>query len=277
MDHVIVKVKKLRKENLFKLISDYTLYEVVDLDVNAHVDYRSDHNLDEDSWFCIKDFSKQDYCLEIVKTDFDIKNFNNLPKDRFSDIVYICAIQGENYYFQKVTPSLFLKQKMICFGEVAEVENNKQRLAVNSRPDAIYYSSIDTLVFKSLATISSIFDGIDQLYKEATQAEVEAFLQQPFIKLTNGFCATNVSKPNRKRIALALETLSTLPEPHKQAMISYINDYCKDSLKLDEETGTFEISADSELKMLVYGIEQRFYTTQFGQEKRLANSIQAIG
>ncbi|EAO7712372.1 ATP F0F1 synthase synthase, partial [Salmonella enterica] len=28
-----------------------------------------------------------------------------------------------------------------------------------------------------------------------------------------------------------------------------------------------------ELKYLLYGIEQRFYTTRFGNEKRLANSI----
>jgi hypothetical protein len=39
----------------------------------------------------------------------------------------------------------------------------------------------------------------------------------------------------------------------------------------------FLSSSDDELKFLLYGIEQRFYTTMFGQEKRLANSIQTIG
>lgn len=38
----------------------------------------------------------------------------------------------------------------------------------------------------------------------------------------------------------------------------------------------FEISNDDESKQL-YGIEQRFYTTPFGHEKRLANSVTAMG
>ena len=35
----------------------------------------------------------------------------------------------------------------------------------------------------------------------------------------------------------------------------------------------FEISSEQNLKMLLYGIEQRFYTTLIGDEKRLANSV----
>ena len=48
-------------------------------------------------------------------------------------------------------------------------------------------------------------------------------------------------------------------------------------LQYDKVASTFEISDDDSLKLLIYGIEQRFYTTQFGQEKRLANSVQALG
>jgi len=277
MDHVIAKVKRLRKETHFKLVSDKTLFGVVDLDPKLCVAYKTDHNLDEDAWFIVKDFSGQDYCPELIKNDIDTKNYNDLPKKRFIDIAYLCAIQGENLYFQKVTPSLFLRQKTIVFGDSAVVEDDKQRLVVNSQPDAVYFQAIDTLAFKSLATISSIFPGIDELYKEATQDEVCQFLKEPFIKLTNGFDAEKVSKPNRKRIALALETLAALPEQDKQTMILYINAYCQNSLTLDEKTGQFEISGDGELKLLVYGIEQRFYTTQIGQEKRIANSVQAFG
>lgn len=277
MDHVIAKVKRLRKETHFKLVSDKTLYEFIKLDPKLCVTYKADHNLDEDAWFIVKNFSDQDYFPDFAKKEVDIKNYNDLPKTRFADITYLCAIQGEDLYFQKVTPSLFLKQKTIYFGDAVVVEDDKQRLVVNSQPDAVYFSAIDSLAFKSLATISSIFPGIDELYKEATQEEVRQFLREPFIKLTNGFDAEKVSKPNRKRIALALETLAALPEQDKQSIILYINAYCENSLTLDVKTGQFEIPGDGELKLLVYGIEQRFYTTQIGQEKRIANSVQAFG
>ena len=36
---------------------------------------------------------------------------------------------------------------------------------------------------------------------------------------------------------------------------------------------TFDIGSEKELKELIYGIEQRYYTTEIGNEKRLANSV----
>jgi hypothetical protein len=160
---------------------------------------------------------------------------------------------------------------------VAEVEDDRLRLVINAQPDAVYFSALDVLIFKNLATISSIFTGIDELYKEATQEEVKQFLDEPFITLCNEFDADKVSKPNRKRIALAMATLAALPEQDKEGMLSYIDGYCGESLKFNKVSGMFDISTDNDLKMLIYGIEQRFYTTQFGQEKRLANSVQALG
>lgn len=74
-----------------------------------------------------------------------------------------------------------------------------------------------------------------------------------------------------------MATLEALPEQDKVGMLTYIDGYCGQQLVFDANSGQFEISTDNELKLLIYGIEQRFYTTQFGQEKRLANSVQALG
>jgi len=60
-------------------------------------------------------------------------------------------------------------------------------------------------------------------------------------------------------------------------MLSYIDSYCEQKLNFDKENSKFEISTDDDLKLLIYGIKQRFYTTPFGQERRLANSVQALG
>jgi len=277
MDHVLVKVKKLRKKPIFKLISDYTLFPKLKIDPAACIPYNPDHNLDEECWFKVEEFSEQAYCSEILTSDVDAKDYDDLPKDKFPDISHICALQGDDFYFQKVTPSLFLRRKTFVFGEVAEVEDDRLRLVINAQPDAVYFSALDVLIFKNLATISSIFPGIDELYKEATQEEVKQFLDEPFITLRNEFDADKVSKPNRKRIALAMATLAALPEQDKEGMLSYIDGYCGESLKFNKDSGMFDISTDNDLKMLIYGIEQRFYTTQFGQEKRLANSVQALG
>ena len=165
---------------------------------------------------------------------------------------------------------------MIVFGEVAEIEKSNNRLIINELPDAIFITKSNTIIFKSLATISAIFKGIDILYKEATNQEVDDFLKSPFINIKGGYGVDVVSKPNRKRIALVVNTLSTMSDEDKADMHNYINEYCEDKIKYDESSLQYEISTDDELKYLLYGIEQRFYTTPFSKEKRLANSVIAI-
>ena len=276
MDQVLAKIKGRSKKSVFKLLSDEALFDELVVTDAACVDYSPDHNLDEDSWFKIDNFSKQLYCLDILKKDFDSKDFDDLEKAKFCDIVQLFSIQGNDFYFQKITASLFVTRKMIAFGEAAELEKSDKRLVINTQPDAMYSKAKDRLVFKSLATISSIFKGIDVLYKEATDKQVEQFLEEDFIELANDYDVVKVSKPNRKRIALAMDTLAALPDDERDQMYSYIHSYCEQKLKFDKQNSKFEITTDDELKYLLYGIEQRFYTTPLGHEKRLANSVQSM-
>ena len=273
MDHILAKVKWLRRNPFFKLISDTTLYDPIEVNLNGCPDYDPDHNLDEDSWFKVEQFSHKSYCIDFLKNEFDSVNYDDLQKNQFSKITYLLAIQDDDVYFQKITSSLFVRRKTVVFGEAATIEENSNRLVINTVPDAVYLKESDTLIFKKLATISSIFKGIDELYKEATQEEVREFLNESFIELIDGYDVTGVSKPNRKRIALAMTTLEAMSDDDKSYMLTYINEYCEEKLTFDQDNGKFEIKADDELKFLLYGIEQRFYTTLLNPEKRLANSI----
>ena len=274
MDHILAHIRTRVKKRIFKLVSDQSLFDAVTINLNACIPYNPDHNLDEDSWFKIEDFSQKEFCIELLKKDYDSKDYDDLTKSNFSKVAYLFAVQGNDFYFQKITPSLFVKRKTLVFGEIAKIEKSQTRLVINALPDALYFKAEDTLIFKNLATISSIFKGIDELYKEATKEEVEQFLDEQFIELGNDYNVDNVSKPNRKRIGLAMATLESMSANDKASMLDYINVYCgKKKLRFDKKNQKFEISNDDELKLLLYGIEQRFYTTPFGKEKRLANSV----
>lgn len=277
MDQILAKVKGLRKNPYFKLVSDRSLFDVIAVNLDTCIPYNPDHNLDEDAWFKIEEFGQKDFCIELLKKDFDSKDYDNLVKNNFSKIAYLFSVQGDDFYFQKITPSLFVKRKTLIFGEVAELEQSQTRLVINSLPDAVYFKAADTLIFRNLTTISSIFTGIDELYKEATNEEVEQFLAEPFIELTDDYNLDKVSKPNRKRIGLAMATLEAMSDDDKTNILDYIDGYCGEQrLTFDRENQKFEISNDDELKILLYGIEQRFYTTPFSHEKRIANSVQPI-
>ncbi len=277
MNHILAHIKTRAKKRIFKLVSNQSLFDSVTVDLTTCVPYNPDHNLDEDAWFKIESFSSQAFCIDLLQKVFDSKDYDDLSKDNFSKIAYLFAIQGDDFYFQKITPSLFVKRKTLVFGETAELEKSQTRLVINALPDAVYFKAADTLIFKNLATISSIFKGIDELYKEATKEEVEQFLDESFIELSNNYSVEKVSKPNRKRIGLAMKTLDGMSVDDKTNMLEYIDGYCEQKLKFDQQNQKFEISTDEDLKLLVYGIEQRFYTTPFGNEKRCANSVTTMG
>lgn len=275
MNHLIAKVKTRQKQNVYKLISDITVYDIAPASFQL-VDYETDHNLDQDSWFKIDNFSGKEYCVDLLKKTFISTDYNEISGAHFKKIDYLCAVQSNNFCFQKINNSAFLKKKILCFGESIEIEENASRLFINSEPDAVYIKDTDTLAFKNLATISSIFRGIDILYKEATNDEVTSFLGQSFIQISNGYGLDKVSKPNRSRIALAMDTLASFNDGNADDIISYINEYCGSKLRYDDNKKVYDIANDEELKFLLYGIEQRYYTTPIGKEKRLANSIQLL-
>lgn len=276
MNDVFAEVKEPHKRHIVKMISDHILFNNINISKNNLVKYCPDHKLDEDDWFKIENFNQQEFCLSFLQDDFDSKSCNALTKEQFTNITYVFSIQENDFFFQKITPSLFLKKKIISFGETVSIGKEQCRLVINSVPDAIYRRDDNVLIFKNLSTITSIFNNIDTLYKEATNEQVKHFFTESFVTISNDYDIEKVSKPNRKRIALVLETLKSMSDKEKTKMLSYINNYCEEKLPFNHNENTFTISSENELKQLLYGIEQRFYTTPFSNEKRLANSIQKL-
>ena len=166
MDQVLVRVKRLRKNPYKKLLSDTKLYPTLDPTAVSMVDYNPDHNLDEDAWFKIEKFSEQEFYIGELNGDLDTKDYDDLSKGKFRDISCIISIQEKDIYFQKVTPSSFITRKIIQFGEAAHLEESANRIVVKSVPDAVFIKGSDVLLFRDIASVSSIFPGIDQLYKD---------------------------------------------------------------------------------------------------------------
>lgn len=272
MDQIYAKLKRLRKEPMRKLVSDKKLFDFVPVGASFLVDYNGGTLLDEESWFRVPSFSEQAFFPDFLKTELNSVDVSEIEGEKFRDITCLVALQGDDYYFQRVVPSSMLRRKFLSYGEAVHLEEPRTRISVNSVPDAIYVRGADELQFKDLARISPIFPGIDQLYREATGGQVEEFLDRPFIKL-DGFDGTNVSKSNRRRITLALESLEEIQENQIDELIAYILDYSDGKLKYSGDDGAFVVSSDDDVKNLIWGIEERYYTTNIRGQKRIANSV----
>lgn len=271
MDHLYAKVKRLQKQPYRKVVSDQRIFEETMPSVSSCVDYDPNTLLDDGEWFKVSGFSEQDYfptALTSLRTSADIPE---LEKNQFLEISSLVAVQEGDFFFQRVRPASILRKKAIVFGDVVKLEKARSRIALNQYPDAIYRTEDNALLFRDLSAVSPLFQGIDLLFKTATEAQVAEFLDMSFV--ATDLPAVKVSKPNRKRIALALETLGKMSDIDRDGIFAYLSDYTDENLAFDPATGTFKIETDDELKVLLFGIEQRYYTTAVGSEKRLANSI----
>ena len=274
MNCLLAKVKtKTRTATFRKILSGAEIYTMPENLYNA-IDYNPATLLGEDEWYKIENFLGTPYYLDLLTSEFSSVDYDKLGREEFFMIDYLCSFQDEIYYFQNISKSNLQPKKMIHFGDDYKYVKDGMIINVNGMADAIYVKNGDVLYFTSLSRISCIFKGIGKLYREATNEETEKFLNNEFIYCLDNFDASCVKTANRKRIAMAMDTLKKFSSSEKKKVFKYIGNY---SQIYDSEQKRFNISSEEDLRLLLWGIEQRFYTTVVGNEKRAANSIISLG
>ena len=276
MDQVYAKIKSRSSSVKYRklLSTEENIYAPMEQLVESYYPYSAGVTLNVGEWFKINEFSKKKYSIEITRVDYESVDFDSLQKHEYEHVDYLFTQAGKNLFFQNIGKSKLIKKKGIIYiGERYSYHKNISVLFINEIPDAIYSTSEDALYFQKIESISSIFNGISELYREATEHEVKDFLQNNFIELSNDFDSSKVKTANRRRIAMAMDTLSKMQDLDKEKIFKYICDYCPGIVTSDNK---FNVGTEENLKMVLYGIEQRFYTTPIGGEKRLANSVVAL-
>ncbi|PQJ08796.1 hypothetical protein CJD36_022345 [Flavipsychrobacter stenotrophus] len=274
MNHLIAKVKG-RTGDIFKVISANKDFFTLPDDLDNPAAYNSDYKLDDDEWFAIENFATQSFCIDLLTKQFVPTEYLQLAANNYNKLEYLCSYQSGVYYFQKLAARQLLRKNWIYFSTTPALIENEPIIVINDVPDAVYIKNTDTMYFKKLTSISSIFIGIDSLYRTATQQETQNFLEAGFIKLENGYSEASVKPANRKRIAMAMDALNSFDAKGKKSILNYIKDYCP-NLTFDTKAKNFSIGTEEDLKQLLYGIGERYYTTKLGNEKRLANSIKKL-
>ncbi|WP_348665249.1 hypothetical protein [Dubosiella newyorkensis] len=266
-------IKKNHESDLYRMITSYdeNLYVSLETLIEDHIPYNCKTLIEDRQWFYIENLSEQPYAIEPAMNDgIGSTDLKQISEEEIKQIDYFFIYESNLIFFQNFRKSAHIRKKLIYqFGQTYRVLDTGG-FTLNPVPDAIYNPSKDILFFRKLESIATIFKGIESLYKEATDEEVKEFLENDFIQLDNGYGVEKVKKMNRKRIALIKDSLNKLSHEEKKQLLVYIGTYVP-NLKEKKEKVTIENEQD--LKMLLYGLEQRFYTTPVDDEKRLANSI----
>lgn len=276
MDFLFVKTKG--KQGTFrKVLSNQTVYN----DIPGFDDkrpYNDELNLRDGQWFVLEHFSEKDYAPILIKEDFNSAAWSQISREDYDKIDYIVSVQndGNLLIFQNVTTRLIYKrQSLLSLDEQPSLINKDHTLVINTYADAYYVRNTDSLYFKRLSNITSIFSGINELYNEATDAEVDSLFRLSMLHIDPDFTRDKVKTANRRKIKEALDMYNNYTTEQKTQLPNYLKKYCSD-LVYDEHLGKFEISTEKTLTLLLNGLCQRYYTTEISNEKKVALATEGV-
>ncbi len=276
MDFLFAKTTG-RTGTFCKILSNQTIYNRLPIFDDIH-SYQDDLKLSDEQWFCLSGFKDKTYAPILIKNQFRSIEWSQIGRNDYNKIDYIVSIQneGKTYIFQNITPSAIYKQQsLVSLDEQPTLLNKDHLLIIHQTPDAYYLRENDTLYFKRLSAITTVFPGINELYNEATDAEVEEILNLDILAVSSEFTKDKVKTANRRKIREAMDLYRGYTDKHKGLLTDYIRKYC-DDLQFDESTSKFSISDEKGLTKLLNGLCQRYYTTEISQDKRVALSVENV-
>lgn len=272
MNLIVARLKR-KSVQLCKVLSRATEILPVPAFNNAKA-FVPNYKPDDEEWLKIEAFSQTAYADRALLDNINTVDMPQLTPAQASDVRFICIAQGTYRIFQRVSASNIIRKRFIEISGEFTIEEDKKIIILNDRPDAVHDIESDVLYFSDFSKLKSFFSKIDELYREATDVEVTEFLNNEIVNISGDFSVSNVSKPNRKRIALLKDKMSAFTP---QQIEHLMQDFANYVTNVAVENGAFQISSDHDLKLAIYCMEERFYTTPVTAEKRLANSVLQVG
>ena len=268
---------KVDDERWYKLADQEVNDDYEGIDLTEAVEY-DPNNTDAEQWFYVPDFNNKDGFLQLLDSDFDVAELESLSNEQFASrsIDFIAYYHEHRYYIQKFTKGNFLKKKWFAWdGDAVRYFEEDGLIYVNPMPNCVYDNQNHRIYFMDIAKAYTLFGNLKLDYKEATDAETTQMLQSDIIQTVN-FNASGVGVSNRKRITSILTKYNQYEQDKKRTLKNYIKDTVGENLPYDEATGKFAVINDSQLRLLLYGIQQRFYQPPLDEEVQVATATTGL-
>jgi hypothetical protein len=261
-------------QGAYKNILNQEANIISDLDIEAidAIDFTPSDKLDGDEWFRLTNFSQRNFYIDQCNANFSTASLNQIANNDYRRISAIGIIQNGQRHFQRITPSLFVSQKTILdYSGAPQIVEHRNQIEIRSQSDAVYVAASNTLYFKTIGKLKLVFPGIEELHREATQDEVDAFVGNDFIVL-DGVEATSIGVLNRKRIADIGVKYNGLTDEKKNLLIAY----ARQKAGVAIENDTFKVKSETDLKNVLYAMDQRYYYADIYEENRVASAIRIV-
>lgn len=277
MDILLGKVGRSLKKVLCKAQIDvFTTYRNINL--KHAIPYSPNSSLDEDQWFFLDSLPSKK--IKNPVTECLTANSNDwvqVSSDEYTSIRFLLLIDKVNgrAFYQKVPNSMLIKKPRLNWTMLNDEPNitTDPIILINEIPDAIFDEALDKVYFRDISKLTDIFRGIDQQFKEATEAEVSNFVNSNIFNTTTGFNIKKVSSPVRKKIYSVQARFASFSANEQAQFISNVQQYLSHIIF---QNGKFLITNNEDVRDLADALDQRFHETPITKERRRTQSYRSL-
>ena len=270
----LVKVGQIYR----KLENSEDISELVapEIDPENSREFDPEIKLEHDEWFYVEiDDSHMSMVKEYEDKFLNTVGLNDVNEAEFSKIDLIFRkVKNDGLVFQKITQSKRLVDKSILKlrhrrAERTIIENG---IELKSENDA-YFDGNDKLYFKNFRTISSLFKGLDDYYRIASQAEVDEFKEFNLVRFVKEF---KIKTNNLKMLAVLKDYGIDLNDiTVKSTLLRTYSQYPNQEFELDDNQN-FIIDSNRKLTCLLKLALGRLYTNPITHHKMEANHAKKL-
>lgn len=265
-----IKEKKGKYNEKFKFaLKEKNPYET--FEKYKKIEYNLNYKLEEDEIFYISqiDVVKNKDIFELEETS---SLYMQITNEEWKKVDFIAYVENSCIYYQKNIGKKYLSTKIYlkCLEGKVTLKKEQEGIALNQFPDALYIKNEKKLYFRDFFKASKIFSGLENLYRDATETEINTFFQIGFIERDTEFKNEEITSAKRKKIALILEKLKNKNIQGKY--VQYGKKYCVDLF----ENEKIKVKNNEDLSKVLEILEEKFYESEVSLEKRCSNSFRSI-
>ena len=234
--------------------------------------------LEHEEWFYIEiDDEHMSMVKEYEDKFLNTAGLNDVNEEEFSKIDLIFRkVENDGLVFQKITKSKRMVDKSILkwWGNSRRAERTiiENGIELKSENDA-YFDGNDKLYFKNFRTIRSLFKGIDDYYRIASQAEVDEFKEFNLVSFVSDF---KIKTNNLKMLAVLKDYGIDLNDVAvKSTLLRTYSQYPNQEFELDDNQN-FIIDSNRKLTCLLKLALGRLYTNPITHHKMEANHAKKL-
>lgn len=270
----IAKIKD-DDERWYKIVDQIINDEFSEIVLGDAVAY-DPNNTEANQWFKIDGFDQKEGFLPLLAQQINAADLESLDRQQYDNIEFIAFFDQGRYYMQKITRGNYLKKKWFSWdGDILRYQEDEGIIYINPVPNCIYDTNTRAIYFMDIAKAYGIFSNLKLDYKAATDDEANRFLQSDIVDAQT-LPIEKVGVSNRKRITSILTKYEAYTPNEKATLKEYIKKSVGANLDFDDNAKKFVVNTDTQLRLLLYGIQQRFYMPPLEDEVQVATSSTRI-